>query len=546
MRKSEIKIILSLIEEPLRLKSLASKIGKNKSWTSELVSDLKDEGLVKKDGTIALADTYEADLLKKLSIRSDLEKILAGKKEEILKSLLSDKKTPTELEKEGFSKSTVYGALSDLKEVGVVVEKEKGYKIKDETLRDFIKARDRQPFLASYKTNDEMIIKTKEKLNEEITAFSAFDRYGLNYHASENYFHRGETTVDIENVLIHAVKFAGNKKQMSIAAIFYLKRKDALKSDELWKLAGKWDCLEDFADLLAYIDRREVKKKELFLPWDEFVEMGRDYDVYPRNKFPGKILVKGFKSVGKELSKRMDVYLIGGDNLIMRGLKDSTKDIDIILEDEDDLDVFVDTLQEAGYERKTELTKTYERLGARNVLEKPNRARWDIFVEKVAGLLSLTQDMKDRVRKVKNYGNLTVHLVSLTDIFLFKSVTDREGDLEDAALIMEQGKIDWEHLMEDIKEQERAEERYFSFSVLSTLDILKERYDLDSPIRKELSSYCLKRSLLLSLEEEKTTKELKKEMDFPSHQIYNKLRKLEDEGKIKVDRDAKLNKYRKR
>ncbi len=546
MRKSEIKIILLLIEEPLRLKSLASKVNKSRSWTSELISDLEDEGLVKKDGTISLADTYEADLLKKLSKRSDLEKILAGKKEDILKSLLSDKKTPAELEKEGFSKSTVYGALSDLKEVGVVVEKEKGYQIKDETLRDFLKARDRQPFLESYKTNDEMIIKTKENLNKEITAFSAFGRYGLEYHASENYFHRGETTIDIENVLIHAVKFAENKKQMSIAAIFYLKRRDALKTDRLWKLAGKWNCLENFADLMAYIDRREVKESELFLPWDEFIEMGRDYDVYPKNKFPGKILTRGFESVGKELSKGMDVYLIGGGNLIMRDLKDSTKDIDIILEDKKNLDIFVDTLQEAGYERNTELKKTYERLDARTVLEKPNRPRWDIFVEKVAGLLSLTQDMKDRVQKEKNYGNLTVHLVSLTDIFLFKSVTDREGDLEDAALIMEQGEIDWERLMEEIKEQESAGERYFSFSVLSTLDILKERYDLDSPIRKELSSYCLERSLILSLEEKKTIKELKKEMDFPSHQIYNKLRKLEDEGKIKVDREAKLNKYRKR
>jgi len=59
-----------------------------------------------------------------------------------------------------------------------------------------------------------------------------------------------------------------------------------------------------------------------------------------------------------------------------------------------------------------------------------------------------------------------------------------------------------------------------------------------------LSSYCLERSLLLSLEEEKTINELKKEVDFPSHQIYNKLRKLEKEGKIEVDRKGKLNKYR--
>ncbi|MBS3782717.1 MAG: hypothetical protein KGY66_02005 [Candidatus Thermoplasmatota archaeon] len=92
--------------------------------------------------------------------------------------------------------------------------------------------------------------------------------------------------------------------------------------------------------------------------------------------------------------------------------------------------------------------------------------------------------------------------------------------------------------------QESTAERIFSFSVLTILDILKERYDLDSPIRNKLSSYYLERALMLSLEEEKTIKDLKKEVEFPSHQIYNKLRKLEDEGKIEVDREYKLNKYK--
>ncbi len=544
MRRTEIKIIRTLIQKPLLLKSLASKIDKSESWTSELVNDLEDDGLVKTDTTISLADTYEADLLKKLSKRFDLEKILAGKKEEILRSLHSSQKTLSGLEKEGFAKSTVYETLSDLKEVGVVLEEEKGYKIKDETLRDLLKARTREPYLESYRTDEEMIIKTEEDIEGEETAFSAFDRYGLRYFPSENYFYRGDNPTEIENVLIHAVKFAENKKQMSMCGVFYLKRDHVLTNDKLWKLANKWDCLEKFADLLAYIDRREVKRSELFLPWDEFVDVCRDHDVYPRDKFPEKILNRELRSVGEELSQKTEVYLIGGGNLILRDLKDSTKDIDLVLEGKKDLDRFVKALQKAGYKKKTDLTNAYQRLGARTVLERSNQPRWDLFVEKVAGMLRLTEDMKTRAVLKEDHGSLKVRLVSLTDLFLFKSVTDREGDLEDAALIMEQGEVDWNELMEEIKKQESIEERIFSFSVLTTLDILKKRYNLDSPIRNRLSSYCLERSLLLSLEEEKTIKELKEESDFPSHQIYNKLRKLEKEGKIEVDRKGKLNKYR--
>ncbi|MFP4608705.1 MAG: transcriptional regulator, partial [Candidatus Aenigmatarchaeota archaeon] len=219
-------------------------------------------------------------------------------------------------------------------------------------------------------------------------------------------------------------------------------------------------------------------------------------------------------------------------------------DIDIVLGGKEDLDRFVSALQKAGYERNTVLKKTYERLDTRTVLEKTNHPRWDIFVEKVAGMLRLTEEMKARISKKEDYSDLTVHHVSLTDIFLFKSVTDREGDLEDAALIMQQGEVDWDHLMGEIKKQEETSERIFSFSVLTTLEILEERYDLESPIIKKLISHCLERSLLISLKEEKTIKDLKKEVDFPSYQIYNKLRKLEDEGEIEVDREGKLNKYR--
>jgi len=545
MRKNEVKILQSLIKQSLSLKELASKIDKSQSWTSELVSSLEDENLIDKNSVVHLSDTYEARLLEKLSKKFDLEKILTGEKEEILKSLISKPKKIPYLEKEGFGKSTLYDALNDLKEVGAVIEEEKGYKINDETLFEFIKIREGSQFMESYSTKTEKIIKTEKKNVEgEATAFSVFMRYGVDYYPSENYIYQGDSTIKMENALIHALKFTQNKKQMSMCAVFYLKHRSSLESDFLWKLAGKWDCLERFADLLAYIDQREVKEDDLFLPWDEFIEICRDYDIHPRNKFPKDRLEQDLKYVGSKLSEELDVFIIGGGNLIIRGLKDSTKDLDVILEDRKDLDRFVDTLEGIGYSKDLDLENTYDRLDARIVLEKSNHPRWDIFVKEVAGMINLSEDMKERIQEKKKYGRLNVNLISLTDIFLFKSVTDREGDLEDAALIMRKGEVEWAELFQEIKKQESSGERNFSFSVLTSLDILNDRYGLESPIMNKLSSYCLERSLLFSLKEEKTIKELKEMIDFPSYQIYNKLRKLEEEGEIEVDRDDKLNKYK--
>jgi predicted transcriptional regulator len=45
------------------------------------------------------------------------------------------------------------------------------------------------------------------------------------------------------------------------------------------------------------------------------------------------------------------------------------------------------------------------------------------------------------------------------------------------------------------------------------------------------------------LDAPKTIEDLREELDFPDHQIYNKLRKLEEEGQIIVDRSGRLNTY---
>jgi hypothetical protein len=63
-------------------------------------------------------------------------------------------------------------------------------------------------------------------------------------------------------------------------------------------------------------------------------------------------------------------------------------------------------------------------------------------METVAGQLQLTPAMIEWCDRSFEYDNLHVHLLSLTDIFGFKPITEREGDLEDAALITRQADLD--------------------------------------------------------------------------------------------------------
>lgn len=545
MRRTELQILEELRHGPVGRAALAEAIGKSRSWTSELVHSLADQHLVEGNGRVALADTYEASLLGELLIAYDLEKVLSGKREHVLNSLFSGPKTVSELERRGIAASTVYAVLDDLEGVGAVEETDDGYRIADDTLRTFLEARQSRPFETAYTADgSRVVVTTRDDVDGTPTGFSAFRRYGVDYYPNNAYLYQGARAVGPEAVLIHAVLCAENRKQMAMCGVFYLTHRASMESNELWQLAGKWDCVERWADLLAYLDRRDVQQGDLFLPWEEFTSLARDYGVYPRGKHPEESLLDGLDEVGAVLEERVDAYLLGGANLILRGLKDSTKDIDVILSDRDALWRLVEALQERGYEERQDLESAYEEMAPSVVLERGGFPRWDVFVGVVADALHLTDEMKTRSEDERSFGDLHVHLLSLTDIFVFKAVTDREGDLEDAALIARRGAVAWQQVLDEVKRQDDRTDTYFSFAVLDTLDLLADRYGIEAPIRDRLASYCLENALLLTLDEPKTIEDLREELAFPDHLIYNKLRTLEDEGAIEVDRSGTLNTYR--
>lgn len=546
MRRTELDILNQLHEQALSITELARALDKNQGWISKLVASLVEQNLVTKNGRVELEDNYEARLLKELIDTYRVEDVLAGKKEDILVSLLDGPRTASELEQQGFAQSTVYRTLKQLRATGTVSATDEGYQISDETLRNFLTARTMETG-TRYSADGETIRRadTGEDVEGVATAFSAFTRYGVEYNPTQQYFYQGpKEELDLEDVLIHAVTFADSKRQMGIVGVFYLTHSGSLDTQTLWKLARNWNCIETWADLLAFLDQRDVHRHESFPSWSEFTDLANEYDVYPREKYPEHSVLAGMEAIGDSVSESVDTYLLGGGNLILRGLKDSTKDIDLVVDSRDEFTVLVDALHEQGFTGRAADEDADEAVDPSGIFETDGFPNWDIYVRDVAGKLRLTSSMKERVDETRSFANLQLHLLSLTDIFLFKSVTAREGDVEDAASIARQGYVDWEALFDEIQRQEDVTGRYFSFDLLDTLDIIDEREDIQAPMHQRLVSYCLENALLLTLDEPKTIRGLRGELDFPDHQIYNKLRKLEDTGKIQVDRSGKLNTYK--
>lgn len=553
MRRVQTEIIETIRSSPRTVSELAERLDKSQGWISEGVSELEDRNLIERDSTgkVRISDTYEGRLLRELAEKYSLEQVLAGKREEILEKLVEENKNASEIQRHSYPESTVYNTLKSLRSAGAISRDSEGrHQIADETLRDFLKANREAGTGYESRTGKERIYKSRPGKEEESaykTAFSAFSRYDVEYHPREKYFYwsKDGNSPRIEDVLIHAVKFAETKRQTSICAVFYLRHSSVLDADALWKKARDWDCVEEWADLLAHVDRRDIHQQELYLPWEEFVKTAREYGVHPRGKHSEESLLRGLEDVGQELDGKVEAYLLGGGNLILRGIKDSTKDLDIVVESPRELKKLVEALKSIGYEEKTDLGSVYEELNPSAVLEKQGFPRWDIFVGVVAGQLRLRNEMKRRVTERRQYGSLEVGLLSLEDIFVFKSITDREGDLEDVAAVVRKSELDWGAAFDEIISQEENLDSLVSFSVLDTVEILGDHYSIDLPIKTDLVSHCLEKAIFVVIHEEEgaTIKEFRESLDFADHRIYNKLRELEEEGSIEVDRSGKLNEY---
>lgn len=190
--------------------------------------------------------------------------------------------------------------------------------------------------------------------------------------------------------------------------------------------------------------------------------------------FKSSAIRQQFSELAALINDELTVYLIGGGALTLDDLKNATKDIDLIVRRKSELKQLWSVLRSAGYEPQGELAEEYDELEAAFILEK-NHRRFDVFHEQVAGVLYLSEPMISRSRHLFTEDGLSVRMVSLNDIFLFKSVANREDDVADMTRIAEGG-IDDDVIVEEVMTQlELLESDDFLSSMKKKLDRLEDQ-----------------------------------------------------------------------
>lgn len=201
------------------------------------------------------------------------------------------------------------------------------------------------------------------------------------------------------------------------------------------------------------------------------------------------------------MTKGLSVYVLGGAVMAIEGLKDGTRDIDVLTEDKAAQEILVESLEKCYYYllQPQDLSKAYQELSATS-LENIDRFRWEIFIKYVGKKLALSGTMMSRAIKMYHGKMLTVYRLSKEDLFLLKGMTERDRDLEDMSLLAESG-IDYDIVFDECKRQSESDNRgnIWEASLNEKLKELESSYGVRVPFRKALEKIAEEKMIGLNI-----------------------------------------------
>lgn len=193
-----------------------------------------------------------------------------------------------------------------------------------------------------------------------------------------------------------------------------------------------------------------------------------------------------FEEINREVRFKINLFVFGGAVLLYHKLKRATKDIDAVVNTKEEYGEILRVLKKLKFENKIP-TKEYDRMNLSGIFVKESY-RIDLFNKKICKGFSLTEGMIKRARKVFDFERISVYLVSLEDVFLLKSMTERDGDIEDCIELMK--KItNWNDMLLELKEQ--TEENKVWITWINERFILIETKGLRIPIAKEVEKLSM-------------------------------------------------------
>lgn len=565
MNKTEIQTLYAMLDWNRRsLEQIEHDLSSSGKKVSEItvrraVKKLLDYHLLEKsDGSYALLyKNPKVLLIKKLSERFDLAKLLLDSNELVLKAL-SEPKTVNELIKlTKLSEATVFRSLEGMMEAGAVRRDDGLYKLANDELLQLSKMLYEEDIRKKIEPYSEVIfddgevlisrVRTGRKGTGILTAFSLYSSHGMTVHPSYDYYVQGVLQVGLEEVFVHSLLAAENKLERTHCAVFYAlngAKMDLMKVRELvrrFKLETIWFGLQNYVRGLTH-------REDLFLPRKEFEERAELYGMDASKLLPPAAHPSFFESLGNILDSKVRVFLFGGENMRIRGLKQATKDVDLVVKQSKSFNVVRKALEKMDYRQlgPKEIPEADKRLEPSGIYVKEGYPRVDIFTGLICNRFRLSRGMVERSEK-KVFGNLELYLMCKEDLFLLKSITGREADDIDMVTLVKSGAFDWRTVVQELYQQERLGKQHFCHPVLDSIESVMAQLGIKVPAYRELvnhaTDFAIVRVLQLKRKKLSIADIAKSIGDVKEYEVRRRLQELRRKRIVSVSKISGRKKY---
>ena len=264
-----------------------------------------------------------------------------------------------------------------------------------------------------------------------------------------------------------------------------------------------------------------------------------------RPSFDQEYILTELNKLSSKIVVPTRIFIIGGLALISYGLKEATKDVDVVVLSRQDLGILIESLASIEYHALEDslVSKPYEKMEISKIMENDDGFRWDIFHRAICGKLSFSDNMVSRATGFYSRNRTVISIASKEDIFLFKGITEREADLDDMRLLAESG-LDWQVIKEECRHQSNTSGRLWEDALLQNLIDLRERYKIRSPIEKELQKIAEEKLsedfIAESIADGLTTiKSISQAKNLPDYLVREYARKMEEKGLLKFDKTSR-------
>ncbi|MBU1157709.1 MAG: hypothetical protein KKE24_00015 [Candidatus Thermoplasmatota archaeon] len=198
------------------------------------------------------------------------------------------------------------------------------------------------------------------------------------------------------------------------------------------------------------------------------------------------------EKIGNICSMRIQVYLVGGGAMALRGEKDATKDLDLIVRSSLEAQELKRAFESLGFDVNTRHPQECHALVDATILSASGGGvRADIFAERICNKLRLSEGMIRRAERVDEWGELVLYICSREDIFLLKSVTERSRDLDDMIALFRKG-LSRDIILEECDNQTDPEglrkSSIWEAFLLTKLDEMERRYGVKVPWKRALKT----------------------------------------------------------